>query len=360
VGANPEVATIYDVARIAGVSTATVSRALNDPVRVSEETRERVLAVARRLNYQPSALAQALSHGHSRTIGVLLQPEPDGNPYYQTLIETIDRRARALGYEMVVTFFHGEDPPSFEDALEVMERRRPSGYLAYANSAIYLQYEAIRPSVSAPVVWLCPTPGDTAPVVCPDEESGAYLATRHLLALGHRLIAFACASSQNPMPGRREYGYRHAMDDAGLAPLPIETAGCGPDHGRETALRLVAERPDVTAIIVRNDHTAFGVVNALRGRGIRIPEDMSVIGFDDIPLARFCHPPLTTLDMRPADTAKQALSRLLGLARGSARHGGGMEVVPTRLVVRESTGPVRPDPELPAPARGRRKRASAG
>jgi DNA-binding LacI/PurR family transcriptional regulator len=350
VGVDPEVSTIYDVARAAGVSTATVSRTLNAPERVSEATRERVLAAAERLSYHPSALAQALSHGHSRTIGVLLQPEPDRNPYYQTLIETIDRQAGTLGYEMVVTFFHGTGPTSFEDALTVLERRRPAGYLAYANSTIYIQYEAIGPSISAPFVWLCPTPGDTAPVVCPDEELGARLATQHLLALGHRRIAFACASSHEPIPGRREYGYWRAMEDAGAEPIPIETSDCGPDHGRETALRLLDERRDVTAIIVRNDHTAFGVVRALRERGVRIPGDMSVVGFDDIPLARFCDPPLSTLDMRLADTAKRALGRLLRLAAAGGRQAaGGMEVVAPRLMARESTGPVRTEPELPAP-----------
>jgi LacI family transcriptional regulator len=332
-------ATIYDVARAAGVSTATVSRALNSPGRVAVSTRERILAIAERLDYRPSALAQALSHGHSRTIAVLL-PEPEANPYYHAVIEEVDHRTRAMGYEMVVTFLHEGNRSGLRDAIRALESRRPAGYLVCGEGNEYEEYEHLRAAGCAPAVWVCPCPGKTVSVVCPDEEQAGYLATRHLLDLGHVRIAFACVTHFTERPEPRESGYLRALAEAGAEPVFAGLAGGAP-AGRSAAVELVDNHPDVTAILARNDHTAFGVLTTLRERGISVPDQVSVVGFDDIPLAQYSSPPLTTVDMRVEETTKRALSKLLTAVRGTGKQTATHETVTPRLVVRASSGPVR-------------------
>jgi LacI family transcriptional regulator len=343
-------ATIYDIAKVAGVSASTVSRALSRPGYVAEETRERVLAAAERLGYRPNALARALIHGHSRTIAVLL-PEPDGNPYYQAVIEEIDQRASAMGYEMAVTFLHETRRGGLAEALAALEDRRPAGYLVYGSGGIYAEYE--RGAMDAPVVWVCPAPGDAVTVVCPDEELGGYLATRHLLELGHRRIALVGAVSRGPQPGLREFGYARALEETGATPLLLGRSD-GPIAGRELTAVALRDHPEATAIIARNDHTAFGVLRALHEAGVDVPRAFSVVGFDNIPLAAYATPPLTTVDMRAADTAEQAVDRLLGLVRHTGRPTPTQERVAPRLIARHSSGPA------PSGAGGRRRLAGAG
>ncbi|HSP36074.1 MAG TPA: LacI family DNA-binding transcriptional regulator [Thermoanaerobaculia bacterium] len=325
-------ATIHDVAARAGVSVATVSRVLNRKNVVREETSRQVRDAARSLDYVPNVAARALSARRSQTIGVLL-PDVHGE-FFSEVIRGIDSAAWASGYHILVSGWHS-------DLVEMLQmigamRGRVDGLVVMApDVAVATLNEQLRSEL--PLVLLSSS-GGTHPAIAIDNYGGARAVMRHLASLGHTRIAFIRGPSHNVDARERLRGFRRA---SGLAPgESVEFDGdFGESSGREAALRIAQTRPRPTAVFAANDSMAVGALTAFAELGLAIPDDIAVVGFDDIPIARYVDPPLTTVRVDIADVGRRAVSILLdSLAHPRTRSKPRRECVPTSLVIRKSCG----------------------
>ncbi len=358
-------ATIKDVAREAGVSVATVSRVFNDSGRVNDETRRRVRAVAERLRFWPNGVARSLITNRTHAIGVLL-PDLHGE-FFSEVIRGIDLAARREGLHVLVSSSHS-DTMELVAALRAM-RGRIDGLVIMA-----LEPEAV-PAIRASA-WGCPVvllgPGGEAhdfDTVALANYEGAYAIVRHLQRLGHRRIATITGPAANLDAQQRLAGYRAAMRDAGVSQTrTLEVRGDFTEPSGYQAVRAVlAMSPRPRALFVANDVMAVGALGALRESGVRVPADLAVVGFDDIPIARHLSPPLTTVHVDAFQLGERALQRLLRRDPGEPAPGRSHEVLPTWLVVRASCGasPAEgrragdPRPAAPAARRGAARRPRA-
>ena len=280
--------TIADVAAHAGVGAGTVSRVLNDRPKVSPGTRARVLAAIELLDYRPNPLARGLSLGRSQTFGVVV-------PFFThaSAIERLRGIVAALRdsrYDLVL--FNVESPVHRDEHLAALTGRdRADGLLVMSLPLAPTQLQRLR-AAEVPVV-LVDAVGDDVTCVVTDDVEGGRLATRHLVELGHREIAFIGDSSDNAFgftsSAKREEGYREVLRDAGIR-LRRSLVRHGPHDrlaGRRLTDELLAQRTPPTAIFAASDALAVGVLEAARASGVRVPEDLSVVGFDDIELAAY-------------------------------------------------------------------------
>jgi LacI family transcriptional regulator len=334
--------TIKDVARQAGVSVATVSRVLNDSGPVREETRERIREVAARLRYTPDVAARSLITRRTHTVGVVL-PDLYGE-FFSEVIRGIDRATQQRGYHMLVSSSHA-DAGEFESALRAM-RGRVDGLVVMAPDIDPAALAAIVPD-ALPVVMLgCAVGardgGDATPdSITVDNAGGAHAMTRHLLAHGHRRLAMLTGPAGNHDAAERLRGYRAALAEAGLAADPVyEVPGGFTEAGGEEGARaLLALAPRPTAVFAANDAMAIGAMGAFRAAGVRVPDDVAVAGFDDIPIARYVTPALSSVRVDLGALGARAVGRLLRAVAG----GGGAaeprhETLPTAVVARGSCG----------------------
>lgn len=338
---------IRDVARRAGVSATTVSRVLNANAPVAVETRKRIQDAIEALNYVPHGGARSLITRRTSTIGVLL-PDLYGE-FFSELIRGIDQAARPIRHHVLVSGSHS-DPAELEAMLRAL-RGRVDGLIVMApdvNAYPLLD----RFGRALPIVLLDSDPeGCDLPSITIDNHGGAGAMTNHLLGLGHRRIAHLAGPHHNRDARERERGWREALQGAGVDPQGLLLPGDFTELGGHAAgLRIaeLAEPPD--AVFAANDAMAFGCLSAFRERGLRVPEDIALAGFDDIPIARYMSPPLTTVRVSIAELGARALSRLLALTghdltARDARH----ETIATELVVRASCGARLPAPQS-APA----------
>lgn len=313
--------TITDVARRAGTTVATVSRVLNNSGYVSAATRAAVEAAVRELGYVPNANARVLKTNRSRTLGVVVGDLL--NPYAIELAESV----RLLSAEQGYTAFVGaaaDDVASEISVIEAFHRQRVAG-LVIATLPTPQSDQEIRRLVAhrMPVVLVGRALDDAAvDSVSANFRRGGYLATRHLLELGHKRIAFVGADVSEADRVTRLRGYLDALEQADLA---VRTEYIVGNHrvagsprystqasGYRATLDLLKLPSRPTAIFARNDHTAFGVLQALRERGHRVPEDVSVAGFDDNPLARHAIPALTTVSQPTGEQGRLAAEFILG------------------------------------------------
>ena len=326
--------TIKDVARQANVSVATVSRALNGQPNVAEDVRRRVLEVAGRLRYSPNPAARSLSSRRTHTIGVVL-PELYGE-FFSELMRGIDQVARERGLHLLVSSYHG-NPGEQGAALRAMPGR-VDGLLLMSPFVEGAQgLAADLPAL--PVVLINPAlPLDGVPSVGVDNHGGALAMMRHLLDAGHRRIAFIAGPADNVDARERLRGYHEALAaaDPPLSPWVLE-GGFDEASGVRAGRALVAagERPD--AVFAANDMMALGCLFALREAGLRVPQDIALAGFDDIPLSRYVHPPLTTMRVEIAELGGRAIHRLLEAGDDGPGEPATPELLAPRLVVRESS-----------------------
>jgi LacI family transcriptional regulator len=300
--------TIKDVARRANVSVATVSRALNGHHNVAAAVRERVLAIARELQYSPHHAARSLSSRRTHTIGVVL-PDLHGE-FFSELIRGIDGVARERGLHLLVSSSHGH-PEEQGEALRAM-RGRVDGLLVmspFVDDAGFLR-DFLTPAL--PTVFVnSPVAEPGHRVLGIDHYGGARAMMLHLIECGYRRIAFIAGPEDNADARERLRGYRDALADIpGATPwvLPGDfDEGSGHQAGRR--LLAAAQRPD--AVFAANDMMALGCLFAFSEAGLRVPGDIAVAGFDDIPLARYVHPALTTMRVDIADLGARALRALL-------------------------------------------------
>lgn len=328
--------TIKDVAREANVSVATVSRALNGGHNVAEPVRALVVEVANRLRYIPHAAARSLSSRHTQTIGVVL-PDLHGE-FFSELMRGIDGVARAHQQHLLVSSYHG-DQEQQGAALRAM-RGRVDGLLVLSPYAAHSDFLTDNLPASLPTVLInTPLPDPRYTGFSIDDHAGAVAMTRHLLDAGHRRIAFIAGPEQNFDAHERLRGFRDAIAAFGDGVHTIELPGGfdeGSGHRAGLALIASADLPD--AVFAANDMMALGCLYALTHAGIAVPQRVALAGFDDIPLARFVHPSLTTMQVSIAGLGERAMSHLLQqIDSEGALETTAHSIVPT-LVVRDSSG----------------------
>ncbi len=326
--------TIFDVAREAGVSYATVSRVLNNKDHVKPEKRQAVLDAVARLGYVANSQARSLAGGASRVIGLLVQDV--GTSYTGEIVRGIDDELSAAGYDLMLYTTHRRKAK--ESAyVEAVARGLADGLLLILprNPGAYL--ESLRLQNFPYVLIDHQGIGDYARSVGATNWQGAYDATRYLLELGHRRIGFITGAMDLGCSVDRLGGYSAALSDFGVShdPALISTGDFFRPQGFSGANALLDLPQPPTAIFASNDEMAFGAMEAARVRGLRIPDDISVVGFDDIYQASLVHPALTTVRQPMEQMGRNATRMLLDLIADPEKQMGRV-TLPTTLVVRES------------------------
>ncbi|MEU2614381.1 LacI family DNA-binding transcriptional regulator [Micromonospora sp. NPDC007271] len=330
-------AVMSDVARLAGVSHQTVSRVLNNHPSVRQETRERVLQAVHQLNYRPNALARGLARRRSRVIGVVSFDTILYGPAATLL--GIERAARAAGYGISIVTLERLDRAGVASAIDALAEQSVAG-VALIAPTVSAAVHGLPTGVPAVVVE--PGGGGELPNVSVDQVAGARLAVEHLLALGHETV-WHIAGPRDWLEARdRIDGWRLALEAAGRRVPPVIAGDWSPRAGYEIGQTLV-DRPDITAVFCANDHQALGLLRALHQRGVRVPDDVSVVGFDDLPEAAYFSPPLTTIRQDFDEVGRRCVAALLELltADPSLGRANPLPVEPT-LVVRASSGSRKP------------------
>ncbi|MBP9898459.1 MAG: LacI family DNA-binding transcriptional regulator [Gemmatimonadales bacterium] len=328
--------TIRDVARAAGVSVATVSRAVNESHLVAGETLARVRGVASRMGYVPHGAARSLVMRRTHTIGVLL-PDLYGE-FFSEVIRGIDQTVRKAGYHCLVSSAQ-HDGTQLESALASMRGRVDGLILMSPEFTGDLPRRTLQGDF--PVVLLNCPPTDLAfDSLSVANYDGAYAMVQHFIGLGHRRIAMIQGAVGNFDAAERLRGYRAALLDAGLPLGPeLEVPGDFSEGSGDAATRVLlqrAERP--TAIFAANDAMAIGALSALREAGVRVPEEIALGGFDDIPMARYLAPALTSVHVDISALGARTAARLLARLDRTPGHGPIRDILPTTLVVRRSCG----------------------
>lgn len=328
-------ATIKDVAKLAGVSIATVSRVFNQHPLVSGPTRERVHSAATELNYWPNEVARSLITNRTQALGVLL-PDLHGE-FFSELIRGVDLTAREFGYHLLFSRTSAR-PDALMTALRTI-RGRVDGLIVMAPDVD--AHDALKVCAGrTPTVLLDPevSVGGCHSLSIANAD-GARQMTEHLLALGHRRIAMITGPDKNIDAQQRLAGHRAALAAAGAAHGPeLEVRGDFTERSGYDAMQsLLASRMRPDAVFVANDHMAVGALCALQDAELRVPDDLALVGFDDIPIARYLTPPLTTVRVDTFDLGARAVHLLVRQSQvrpGRKHH----EVLPTQLVVRRSCG----------------------
>jgi DNA-binding LacI/PurR family transcriptional regulator len=325
--------TIKDIAEAANVSHTTVSRALKGHGRISDATVQRIRRLAEEMGYTPSAVAQSLVTQRTYTIGVVVTTIAD--PFVVNVVSGIEEAAQAAGYSVFLSSSHN-DPERELAVVGTFQRRRVDAVIVSASRVGNL-YAAHLQRFQVPIVLInSQAESDTLHSVASDDVQGATLAVNHLLQQGHRRIAYIGSATRPHSSLRRRDGYQQALAAAGTVPDPrwaVAPEGPGDlEVGQRGLAAVLAAEP--TAIFTYNDMTAVGVLLEARRRGIAVPQQLSVVGFDDIELTRFLHPPLTTVNQPKEAMGRAAVHMALDLLNGQEVHN---QLQPCSLVVRDST-----------------------
>jgi DNA-binding LacI/PurR family transcriptional regulator len=333
--------TIREVARAAEVSVSTVSRAFTAPDLVNETTRQRVLATAEELGYRPNRAARGLITGRTGNIGVLI---PDlANPFFHGILQGVQDRARTADH-WVFLADSGEDPRA-EYELILQMAKQVEGIVVCSSRMTALQLEQVVGVTS--LVFLNRRVAGV-PSVLMDSGGGGQQAVDHLAALGHRRVAYLSGPRNSWSNKERRRGLRTAARRVGMDVLELGPFTPGFDAGVQGADLAVAA--GVTAIIAYNDLMALGVLSRLADRDIPVPASVSVLGFDDIPLAAMTVPSLTTVAVPKEAAGRAAVDLLLGLLV-TGTGGEARTELPTQLIVRASTAPPPPGTANQSPRR---------
>jgi len=324
-----------DVAELAGVSHQTVSRVLHDSPHVRPDTRERVLAAIRQLDYRPNTVAQALVTGRSKTLGVVSYDTTLYGPA-STLLG-IEHAAHDAGYVLSMTSLRSLNRPSVVAAVQRLRDQGVDGVVVIAP--LRAGVDALRHlRADLPVVAVEAGPDDSIPVATVDQVAGAAAATRHLLDLGHRTVWHVAGPADWKEADERIEGWRSALRAAGAPVPPILRGDWTARSGYELGRNLL-QNPEVTAVFVANDQMALGILRFLHECGKSVPKDLSIVGFDDIPEAAYFVPPLTTVRQDFGELGRRCIHILLARIEGTV--GATRVVVAPELVVRASTAAAR-------------------
>ena len=334
--------TSFDIAALAGVSQPTVSRALSGNASVSESTRARVLAAARQLHYTVDKNASGLRRQHARTLALLFFEEEQSaegsliNPFYLSMLGPMVRRCAEAGYDLLISF----QQLSSDWHVDYEDSRKADGIilLGYGD---YLEYrprlhELIERGTHF-VRWGSSGDGQVGTTVSSDNEQGGFDATSHLLDHGRRKIAFiGTASPAYPEFMERWRGYCRALEERGIAPDPKLQVNAAPSEsaGRAAVEQLLSDRVEFDAVFAASDVAAIGAMHALQHIGRLVPDEVAVVGFDDIPAASLSSPPLTTVAQDSVEAGRALVEAVIAAVEGED---AANRILPTSLNVRSSS-----------------------
>lgn len=328
--------TLQDVATAANVSAQTVSRVINDRPDVAEETRQRVWQAARRLGYRPNTVARSLASQRSYALGIISYAVPDD--YFANVVMSAEHTAKARGYVCILTFVEDE-PDSLLFMYNLLLERQVDGIILLAPHP-----DLERPTdFPVPVITMtCPIRNENVINLDIDNVDGAYQAVHHLTEQGHQKIGVITGPAGWQAVDDRTEGARRALAEVGITDCDSWceiSGGWDVDSGYKAAVNLLARHPAITGLFCQNDYLALGAYRALHQRGLRIPEDVSVVGYDDTPICLYTVPELTSVRQPSADVGK-LLAQLLvdAIERGTGAQND--LLIRTELVVRASTAPV--------------------
>lgn len=330
--------TMKQVAARAGVSISTVSHVINKTRTVSDDVRQRVQAIIDDLHYVPSAVARSLRNDKTHTIGILVPN--NANPYFAELIGWIEEAAFELGYNLILGNALGSEQKQTA-YLRSLTEKRIDGLVLVASGA-EVERDMLLGHQAMPIVQIeRALPGIASDLILVGQEEGSYRATRHLIELGHRAICCVSGPPGLPCASTREAGFLRAMTEAGLdasadAVLHADFTSAG---GHAAFTRLLAQRQPPTAVFVTSDLMALGGLSAAGAAGVRVPAQLSVVGFDDIAAASYASPPLTTVAPPKREMARLAVELLIRRIQGGK---GPLQraALSSRLIVRRSTAPL--------------------
>jgi DNA-binding LacI/PurR family transcriptional regulator len=330
---------LQEVAKKAGVSVATVSRVLNNMAPVKSTTRARVMRAATELKYHPNLHARSLARGSSRTLGIIVSNME--NPFFFDIFHTLQSDAHARGYEVVVANTDYA-PDQLVASIRLMIGWRVAGLAAIVSEMDAALIRLIVDSHIPTVFYDVGKPAENITNVRVDYRKGVHRVVEYLHALGHRRMAFVGHHAMlGPIDERRQ-SFLETVRQFGCEAVRTVAAADGLEGGRNAAYELLNSGSAPTAIVCVNDFMAVGVLRYLRERNVRVPQDISVTGFDNIKLAEFCSPPLTSVHIPRERIGHIVFERLVPSEKRA--HSGGRELlIDPELVVRESTGPARSD-----------------
>jgi DNA-binding LacI/PurR family transcriptional regulator len=327
---------MVDIARMAGVSVSTVSRALNGSELVNEATRKKVQELAQSMNYSINIGAKNLRLKQNKTVGIVIpydaqNKQPISDPFFLRMVGSLTNALTDRGYDCLLSRV---DADSLDSAATLVDSGRANGIILIGQWRHHDQLNALAQRQVPFVVWGAKMKDQLYATVGSDNKLGGRLATEHLIAQGHKHIAFLGDPLLAEVAARFE-GYGEALEAAKIRFDEALTVGAPftEDGGRLAVAQLLKSKVKFDAIFACSDLLAINAINALRSEGIHVPHDVSVVGYDDIELARYFHPPITTI-RQPLDLAGIALVDLL-LARLAGQPSA--SVLPTDLVVRESS-----------------------
>ena len=332
-------ATMKDVAQLAGVSTATVSRALMNPEKVSSSTRKRVEEAVLEAGYSPNSLARNLRRNESKTIVTIVPDICD--PYFTEIIRGIEDAAMEHGY-LVLLGDSGQQKKRENSFVNLVFTKQADGMLLLGTD---LPFDVSKPEQKnlPPMVMACEfAPELELPTVHIDNLTSAFEAVNYLTQMGHKRVAEIAGPDQAALSSFRHQGYQQALRRAGITmnPTYCVKGDFSFKDGVKAVKQLLALPEPPTAIFCHNDTMAIGAIQEAKRLGLRVPQDLSVVGFDDIQFAEYCDPPLTTISQPRYEIGRQAMLMMLELLRGHDVQAGS-RLLETKLIVRESAAPPR-------------------
>jgi DNA-binding LacI/PurR family transcriptional regulator len=334
-GARRRPAVMADVAALAGVSQMTVSRVINDQGRVKADTRERVLAAMSELGYRPNAAARTLVTGRSSILGVVSFDTTLYGP--ASTLSGIEDAARTAGYFVSVASLRSMTVQSIGEAVERLSAQAVDGIIVIApHTFVAAALDSLPPDV--PLVAVQGPSRGPVPTVSVDQVTGASRVTRYLLSLGHTAIWHIAGPAGWLEAQARERAWRKTLVAAGCAVPPALTGDWSARSGYEQG-KVIVEAGEATAVFVGNDQMALGALRAFHEAGLRVPADISVVGFDDIPEAAYFAPPLTTVRQDFSELGRRSIAHLLERIDAAGPRRPQWVTVEPELVLRESSGP---------------------
>jgi len=326
-------ASIYDVAKKSGVSVVTVSRVINNASTVRQSSRDKVMKAIKELNYQPSSAAQSLARGKTNVIGLLIPDLTD--PFIMEVVDTVDRELEKKGYFLALSVI-GENDDSTVRSNFLFQQDRVDGILIL-TPIFEDDYVCSLKDKNIPFVimdnQLFPY---TVSSIVVDNFKGGYDVTRHLLELGH--LKFGCIGGPEELLSaeHRVDGFNAALKEVGVEALSVKRGEFDITSGYDVTKKWIEEKVLPTAVICGDDHIAFGVIDALRESNLKVPEDVSVVGYDDHPFASKLHPHLTTVKQPAVEIGKQGVEALFNAMKGKEKQHVVVKL-PPELIVRHTT-----------------------
>ena len=333
--------TIKDVAKHAGVSYQTVSRVINNKPDVADKTRQRVLEVIEEFNYRPSMAATSRANPKTNIIAMAISPYNEyllyeGDPHLLRIMHGIDQALEARNYSLLLSTIHYTNDNQIESRL--FSRQIADGVVVRLSMQDRGETAKLLAEKGYPVVVLGYSNHPDIPAIRSDDENGGFTQTQHLLALGHKKIGVISGPVGDPATTKRWEGHERAMLTSGFDPsnTPVEPGNYTDDSGYEAAAKLINAHPNLTAIVAFNDVMAIGAMKWLNEQGIKVPEEISIIGYDDIADAERQPVPLTTIKIPSLDEGRQAVKFLFDLIENRPLHSNKINL-PVHLVSRNST-----------------------